>query len=172
MCGGEYSGDPAAGGNSGSAAVAFAVQLHHLEGSRTGTGTDWDLGQPWLQAQPSPKQLHGTGGPHPTPQTDLHPREMLTPRGKPQRPQSTTGLYGRGRGRGRGHELLPPLFSPSPAYLPHGLHLRQVPPAEPYPAPPPVGVVHLLGRHPGLGLAVRGDGDAVLPALGTKGTRG
>lgn len=159
--GGKYSGDLAAGGNSGSVAVAFAVQLHHLEGSRTGTGTDWDLGQPWLQAQLSPKQLHPTK--RPPPLGDVDP-----PGANHRGPKAPPGSKGRGRGRGRGRELLPPPFSPGPAYLPHGLHLCQVPPAEPYPAPPPVGVVHLLGRHPGLGFAVRGDGDAIFPALGTK----
>lgn len=102
--------------------MASAVQLHHLEGSRTGTGADWDPCQPWLQAQLCPERLHGTGGPRPTPQRGLHPWEMLTPRGKPQRllpapawgrqaPKHHEALSMYMGGRGRGHELLPP---PSP----------------------------------------------------------
>jgi len=173
----------------GSAAVAFAIQLHHLEGSGTGDrlGTS------------SPELLCGTGGgprsspqPNQAPWNTLHLWEMLTPPWlKPQRllllrhgdqghqaPKHSRSLqkakHLRFHTERRGHvpSLLSPSSSRPPSYLPHGLHLREVPPAEPHPAPSPVGVVHLLSWHPGLGLAVRRDGDAVLPALERRGHLG
>lgn len=49
-------------------------------------------------------------------------------------------------------------------YLPESFHLLLVSSSHTYPSSPAVGVVHLLCGHPGLGPAIRGDGESVFPA--------
>lgn len=133
---------------------------------------DWDRGQTGLSCSVAlPEVPVPPPSPAKRPHTGLHLWEMFTPM------VETTEVAAPPAQRPR--PPAPPPWTdratdptPAPSYLPHGLHLRQVPPAQPHPAPAPVGVVHLLGRHPGLGLAVRRDGDAVFPALGRRGHLG
>lgn len=171
-------------GKSSSTVVAFVVQLHHLEGIETRTR---DRLGTFASSSPRSCSVALVEVSIPPPQPNQALLEWSPPLGdvdlhggnhrgccmlqcgdkghwalKNRRPSTSTFCMEK---QGLGPNLVSPSSPQPPSYLPHGLHLCQVPPAKTHPAPSPVGVVHLLSWHPGLGLAVWWDGDAIFPAL-------
>lgn len=106
----------------------------------------------------------------PPPQTDADPPGENHTASLFQAPSATTpSISPHVRTQPRAVPSPVPLLSP---HLPDCFHLCQVPAAQSHPAPAPVGVVHLLSWHPGLGPPVRRDGDAILPTWGARGQQG